>query len=297
MMERLLKDYDYYLRVERSMSGNTVSSYCSDVEKFLAYCCRDVTEIEDEEITEYMYVRSDMSRRSQARLLSSLRSFFGWLVMEGVIEDNPCDRVDSPKIGNYLPDVLSIEEVNDMIGVGEDDVSWQTVRDRAILEIIYGCGLRVSEAVGLKISGLFFEEGFVRIFGKGKKERLVPFGGMAQEAVKMYMEVRPEPKGSEYDDILFLSRSRMPLSRVSMFKMIKKRALMAGIRKEISPHTLRHSFATHLIENGADLRVVQEMLGHESVTTTEMYMHVSTVSWHRNIVEHHPRSRTSANRQ
>ena len=167
--------------------------------------------------------------------------------------------------------------------------TWQNVRDKAILEILYGCGLRVSEAVGLRISCIFLKEGVVRIIGKGNKERLVPLGEMAVEAVEAYLEVRPEPADADSSDFLFLNRFGRSLSRVSMFTMIKKQALAAGIRKEISPHTFRHSFATHLLEHGADLRVVQEMLGHESISTTEIYTHIDNSTWQKEILTHHPR--------
>lgn len=187
---RILEDYAYHLRMERAMSGNTVASYRSDVEKFLAHCPAAPADVTSEDIIDYLQVRDDVTKRSQARILSSLRSFFGWLVLEGVVQDNPCDRVDSPKLGRYLPDVLSVEEVNALISA-VDTSGWQGLRDRAILEVLYGCGLRVSEAVGLRISGLYFEDGFVRIIGKGDKERLVPMGDMAAEALKEYLCLPP----------------------------------------------------------------------------------------------------------
>lgn len=270
------------------MSRNTVASYCSDVEKLLKACPCSPELIGSDDILDYLTSRQGISKRSQARILSSFRSFFDWLVLEGLINDNPCDRIDSPKLGRYLPDVLSVEEVTGIIE-SVDTSSWQGLRDRAILETLYGCGLRVSEAVGLTISGLYFDEGFVRIIGKGNKERIVPLGEMATEALKNYLAVRPVPAEPAADDLVFLNRFGKSLSRVSMFKMIKTQTLLAGIRKDISPHTFRHSFATHLIENGADLRVVQEMLGHESVVTTEIYTHIDSSTWHRNIIEHHPR--------
>ena len=210
------------------------------------------------------------------------------MVLEGMVKDNPCDRVDMPKLGRYLPDVLSEEEVFRIID-SVDVFTWQGSRDKAILEVLYGCGIRVSEAVSLKLSGLYFKEGFVRVIGKGNKERLVPLNEMAAESLKSYLDRRPEPADSESDDVVFLNRFGKPLSRQSMFKMIKTQALLADIRKEISPHTFRHSFATHLVEHGADLRVVQEMLGHESVTTTEIYTHIDTSTWHKNVLDHHPR--------
>ena len=288
MEKSISKDYNYYLRMERAMSQNTVASYCSDVEKFLEFYKGRVEDISPEDVLEYLQSRDGLSRRSQARVLSSLRSFFDWLLLEKVLKDNPCDMVDGPKIGRYLPDVLSEDEVVAII----DSVplsTWQGVRDRAILEVLYGCGLRVSEAVGLQVSCLFLKEGYVRVIGKGNKERLVPLGDMAVEAVTGYLEVRPQPADGISSDILFLNRFGKSLSRVSMFTMIKKQALAAGIRKEISPHTFRHSFATHLLEHGADLRMVQEMLGHESIATTEIYTHVDSSTWHANIMEHHPR--------
>ena len=287
-MKNILNDYRTYLKIERSMSRNTVASYCSDVEKLLKACPCSPELIGSDDILDYLTSRQGISKRSQARILSSFRSFFDWLVLEGLIKDNPCDRIDSPKLGRYLPDVLSVEEVTGIIE-SVDTSSWQGLRDRAILETLYGCGLRVSEAVGLTISGLYFDEGFVRIIGKGKKERIVPLGEMATEALKNYLAVRPVPAEPAADDLVFLNRFGKSLSRVSMFKMIKTQTLLAGIRKDISPHTFRHSFATHLIENGADLRVVQEMLGHESVVTTEIYTHIDSSTWHRNIIEHHPR--------
>ena len=286
----MLKDYNYYLRMERAMSQNTVASYCSDVEKFLKFYGGSVNDASAADVEEYLQSRDGLSERSQARVLSSLRSFFDWLVIEGVMKDNPCDRVDGPKIGRYLPNVLSEEEVAALID-SVDVSGWQGLRDRAILEVLYGCGLRVSEAVGLKISCLYFKEGFIRVIGKGNKERLVPIGDMAIAAVEEYLEARRAPADSESSDILFLNRFGRSLSRVSMFTMIKAQALAAGIRKEISPHTFRHSFATHLLEHGADLRIVQEMLGHESISTTEIYTHIDSSTWQNEILEHHPRRR------
>ena len=287
-MERVITDFQTYLKIERSMSRNTVASYCSDVEKLLKATPCQPENIDTEDIVEYLKSRTNLSKRSQARILSSLRSFFNWLVLEGLIKDNPCDRIDSPKLGKYLPDVLSIDEVEAIIN-SVDTSSWQGLRDKAILEILYGCGLRVSEAVCLTISGIYFKEGFVRIIGKGNKERIVPLGEIAAEALQNYLEARPAPADTASDDIVFLNRFGKSLSRISMFKMLKAQALLADIRKDISPHTFRHSFATHLIENGADLRIVQEMLGHESIVTTEIYTHIDSSTWHRNILDHHPR--------
>lgn len=287
-MKDILKDYENYLKIERAMSRNTVASYCSDVRKFLAAVPSQPEYVAPEDIEQYLSGISLVSKRSQARFLSSLRSFFNWLVLEGSITDNPCDKIESPKLGHYLPEVLSVEEVEAMMAA-VDLSTWQGLRDRAILEILYGCGLRVSEAVGLKLSCLYFDEGYIRVIGKGDKERLVPVGEMAADAVNAYLERRPQPFDTESDDIVFLNRFGRPLSRQSMFKMVKTMALLADVRKEISPHTLRHSFATHLVENGADLRLVQEMLGHENLTTTEIYTHIDTTTWHKEVLDHHPR--------
>lgn len=303
MPERLLKDYSYYLKVERSMSPHTVASYVSDVEDFLGSGPYDPASVEAGDIISYISERNalgeeatmeenkqggGLSKRSQARMLSSLRSFFGWLVLEGERKDNPCDGIESPKLGRYLPAVLSVEEV-EAIMESVDAASKIGARDRAILEVLYGCGLRVSEAVNLKISGIFRNEGFIKVIGKGDKQRLVPLGEVAAEAIEKYLSVRTDPAPG-CDDFLFLNKSGQPLSRVSIFNLVKKQALLAGIRKEISPHTFRHSFATHLIENGADLRTVQEMLGHESILTTEIYTHIDTRTWQRDILSHHPRN-------
>ena len=287
-MERFLSDYENYLLIERAMSRNTVASYCSDVRKFVEWARVSPEELNSEDIIYYLDSSTGLSERSQARFLSALRNLYDWLCLEGLVTENPCDRVDMPKIGRYLPSVLSVDEVEAIIN-SVSTADWLGIRDRAILEVLYGCGLRVSEAVGLKISGLYPDEGFIRVLGKGNKERLIPFCGMALEAVQAYLEVRPKPEDPNDDDVLFLNNRGKSLSRVSMFKMVKKQALIADIRKEISPHTFRHSFATHLVENGADLRVVQEMLGHASITTTEIYTHIDSQTWQKAVMDHHPR--------
>lgn len=289
MADRILDAYSYYLRMERALSPNTVSAYTSDVENLMEIEKTPPLEMTSDDIIDYFERCSDLlSKRSQARLLSSFRSFFDFLILEGERKDNPCDRVDSPKLGRYLPEVLSIEEVEAILESVPLN-TWNGLRDRAILEVLYGCGLRVSELCTLKISHCYFDEGFVRIIGKGNKERLVPIGAPAVDAVREYLASRPVPASSEVEDILFLNRFGKPLSRVSVFKMIKTQAALAGITKEISPHTFRHSFATHLVEGGADLRIVQEMLGHESVLTTEIYTHIDSSSWQSSILSHHPR--------
>ena len=289
-MKNLLTDYEFYLRIERAMSRNTVSSYCSDVEKFMSFVGGEVRTAGPREIETFIG-NDKISKRSQARRLSALKSFFKWLMMEGMIEENPCDMTDAPKLGTYLPDVLSVEEVEAVMET-IDTSTHLGLRDRAIIETLYGCGLRVSEAVGLRISNLYLDEGFIKVQGKGSKERLVPIGDMAADAIMAYLEVRENfPYDRNNDDVLFLNRYGKSLSRVSMFKTVKTAVLLAGIRKEVSPHTFRHSFATHLVENGADLRVVQEMLGHESITTTEIYTHIESATWHKDILEHHPREK------
>ena len=281
--------FSYHLSIERQLSPNTVASYSAEASSFLESCGKEPAACTPEDVAEYLRKRSaDLSKRSQAHVLSALRSYFDFLILEGERKDNPCDKVDAPKLGKYLPEVLSVEEVTSII----ESVPGKTagdLRDRAILEVLYGCGLRVSEACGLLISHVYPREGFVRVVGKGDKERLVPIGAPALEALDAWLEVRPEPAAPEYSDYAFLNLRGKPLSRVSVFKMVKERAMLAGVHKEISPHTFRHSFATHMVENGADLRVVQEMLGHESILTTEIYTHIDSQTWQKSILEHHPR--------
>lgn len=273
--------------IERRMSPNTVASYCHDVEAFLNSNGAATSSVTASDIESYLG-SIKVSKRSSARILSALRSFFDWCVQEGQTKDNPAALVDSPKLGKYLPAVLSVDEVSAIM----DSVDLKAPagkRDRAILEVLYGCGLRVSEAASLRISKINFEDGFVDVIGKGDKQRLVPLGEMAADAIRAYLEDRPLPYSRAQEDILFLNKFGKPLSRVSIFNIVKKQAMIAGIHKEISPHTFRHSFATHLIENGADLRIVQEMLGHESILTTEIYTHIDSSTWHRSVLEHHPR--------
>jgi len=284
------RDFAYHLKVERALSPNTVAAYVSDVEAFVQWAKCPVEEADAGVITDYFAYRqhnSDLSKRSQSRILSSLRCFYAFLVLENIVEDNPCDKVEFPKIGRYLPEVLSVEEVDAIISSVVPD-TWQGLRDRAILEVLYGCGLRVSEAVGLMLSNIYPKEGFIRVIGKGNKERIVPIGDMALEAIMNYLDHRPR----EFDGAtLFVNRFGNPLSRVTMFNMVKKQAVLAGVNKTISPHTFRHSFATHLVERGADLRIVQEMLGHESILTTEIYTHLDSSTWQKDILLHHPRAK------
>lgn len=290
IQKELLSDFRFYLSVERKMSPNTVSSYCSDLKDFLRCCQSEAKDTGTSEIEDYFALRGEfLSKRSQARVLSSLKCFFDYLVIDGRRAENPCDTIDSPKLGRYLPNVLSVEEVSAIIDGVPASGDWMDARDKAILELLYGCGLRVSELCNLRISQVYTEDGFLRVVGKGNKERLVPMGQIAARSFESYLLARPEPEQRSYSDIAFLNRFARPLSRVGVFKMIKIRCLAAGVLKEISPHSFRHSFATHLIENGADLRVVQEMLGHESILTTEIYTHIDASTWQNDILSHHPR--------
>ena len=284
-MAGFLDSYRFYLKVERAMSPNTVDSYLSDLQEFFSATEADPSVVDKDMVIDYLSTRK-VSGRTQARILSSFRSFFAWFQLSGFREDNPCETVDFPKLGRYLPSVLSIDEV-DAIMDSVDLNSVFGIRDRAILEVLYGCGLRVSEVVELRISDLFLDEGYIRVIGKGDKQRIVPIGESALDAVNEWLSVRMEPdKG--FEDTLFLNKNGRSFSRVSVFNLVKKQAMIAGVNKEISPHTFRHSFATHLIENGADLRVVQEMLGHESILTTEIYTHIDTSTWQENVLVHHP---------
>ena len=278
----ILSGYNYYLKVERGLSPNTVKAYTADIEGFYEFLRRRGVTLRDassSDISNYIISVSDyLSKRSQARLLSSLNSFFDYLVSEGERKDNPSSAVDSPKLGKYLPVVLSVEEVRAILKAAPNE------RDRAILEVLYGCGLRVSEVCSLKISEVYLKDMFVKVMGKGSKERLVPMAPSTASAIMDYLSVRPESDAG-CEDVLFLNRFGRALTRVAVFKMVKSVALVAGVDKNLSPHTFRHSFATHLVENGADLRVVQEMLGHESILTTEIYTHVDSTTWQREIKE------------
>ncbi|MFA6335247.1 MAG: site-specific tyrosine recombinase XerD [Bacteroidales bacterium] len=292
-------DFASYLRLERSLSNNTISSYCSDVEKLDSFITgkensttiKQLDNVTPELLSEFLTLQLSfsLSKRSQARLISSLKAFYKYLEMENIINSNPTELLDPPKIRPYLPVVLSVSEVEDIIN--SVDLSLEEGhRNRAIFEVLYSCGLRVSELVNLRVSNLFLNEGFVKVTGKGSKQRLVPIGGPATEALNIYLGLRRLFKVSKgCDDIVFLNRRGGKLSREMIFIIVRKQAEIAGINKEISPHTFRHSFATHLVENGADLRAVQEMLGHESILTTEIYTHVNSERWRENILRCHPR--------
>ena len=296
--ESYLKSFKVYLQVERGLSENTVVSYVSDIESFLKYLdgidtVTSLSDILSDNISGYLCVLHDLnfSKTSQARIISSLRSFFKYLMIEKCIEENhnPMEVIELPRLGHHLPDVLSVEEIERIMrSVDLSEPNGQ--RNRAILETLYGCGLRVSELVNIKISDIYFDEQFVRVFGKGNKERLVPIDNIAIRQITGYIAcVRNKViQKKEYKDILFLNNRGGKLTREMVFIIVKKYAQQAGITKSISPHTFRHSFATHLIQNGADIRIVQEMLGHESIMTTEIYTHINNDYLREVIDRYHP---------
>ncbi|HLG35346.1 MAG TPA: site-specific tyrosine recombinase XerD [Bacteroidia bacterium] len=292
-----ISGYTSYLKLERSLSANSVSSYKEDVEKLSAFFSLQHSSLTPERVTleilrEFVewINENGLSGRSQARILSGVKSFFKYLILENIILDNPASLLESPRIGRKLPDTLSIEEIDSLISA-IDLSKPEGTRNKAMLETLYGCGLRVSELTGFKISNYFPEIGYVKITGKGNKERMVPIGNTAVKCIRLYNEgvrVHVQPvRGSE--DILFLNRRGKKLSRVMVFTIIKQLAEKAGVKKKISPHTFRHSFATHLINGGADIRAVQEMLGHESITTTEIYTHIDRDYLRDSIIQFHPR--------
>ncbi len=288
----ILSDYRSYLRIERSLSPNTVISYLSDIAKLRdMYPDRSPQELDGDDLSAFLSSEAGhgISKRSQSRTVSSLKSFYGFLEIEGRLRRNPAETIGSPKISRHIPAVLSIEEVDRIIS-SVDLSAPEGHRNRAILEVLYSCGLRVSELVSLRISDLFFEDSFIRVTGKGDKQRLVPIGEPAVRAVQFYLsQTRRSLASKKAEDILFLNRRGGQMSRQMVFLIIKRQCSTAGITKDISPHTFRHSFATHLIENGADLRAVQQMLGHESILTTEIYTHLDSRKWQNTILDHHPR--------
>ena len=295
----ILSDYRSYLVIERALSVNSVSSYLSDLAKLAGtYKDKSPEELSGEDLSAFIAQQAAaISKRSQSRLISALKSFFGFMEIEGRIQVNPADTIDPPKISRHIPVVLSVEEI-DRIMNSVDLSEPEGQRNRAILEVLYSCGLRVSELISLRISDLFFDESFIRVIGKGDKQRLVPIGEPAMQAVKLYLsQTRRAYVSKKAEDILFLNRRGGKLSRQMIFLMIKSQCEKAGITKEISPHTFRHSFATHLVENGADLRAVQQMLGHESIITTEIYTHIDSRKWQGSILTFHPRNHKSSRRK
>ena len=293
---KYIKDYQSYLRIERGLSKNTIENYGFDIERlclFLDTNQIDVSpiKISDETVQQFIYsVSKEVNPRSQARIISGLKSFFNYLVFEDYRTDNPLELIETPKTGRKLPDTLTVQEIDSLIAAIDLSTN-EGERNRAMLETLYGCGLRVSELVSLKISDLFFEEGFIKIHGKGNKERFVPVGKLTQKYMEIYQkEVRVNltiKKG--YEDTLFLNRRGNQLTRAMIFTIIKDLAVKVNLNKNISPHTLRHSFATHLLENGADLRSIQLMLGHESITTTEIYVHLDRSFLKEVMHSFHPR--------
>ncbi|MBI6120513.1 site-specific tyrosine recombinase XerD [Salegentibacter maritimus] len=291
-----LRDYCNYLRIERGLSDNSITNYRMDIVKLINFL--DVkklkvspTQISAEIVQEFIYdTAKKVNARSQARIISGIRGFFNYLIFEDYRKDNPLDLIESPKIGRKLPDTISTNEI-DLLIENIDLSKAEGERNRAILETLYGCGLRVSELTNLKISDLYFEEGFIKITGKGNKQRLVPTSDYTKKFINIYKdEVRIHQKINKEDsDILFLNRRGGKLTRAMIFTIIKQLAKKAGIQKKISPHTFRHSFATHLLENGANLRAIQQMLGHESITTTEVYMHVDRKHLREVVEQFHPR--------
>jgi integrase/recombinase XerD len=293
-----LKDYNLYLRIERGLSLNSLDSYSRDVKKLISFLELNELpisplEIDSDTIQKFIYDASkSLSAGSQARLISGLRSFFDYLIFEEYRKTNPTDLIESPKLGRKLPDTLSVDDI-DIIIASIDLSKPQGERNRTIIETLYSCGLRVTELITLQISDLFFEEGFIRVIGKGDKQRFVPINIQTQKYITFYLnDIRSHitvQKG--YEDTLFLNRRGKQLTRVMIFTIVKNLAIKSGIKKSISPHTFRHSFATHLLERGADLRAIQQMLGHESITTTEIYMHVDK-SHLKNVMEQfHPRKK------
>lgn len=294
--EAILEDFKSYLGLERGLSVHTLSNYAVDVEHLLDFSEQHsilLNEITEEDLHYLLASLRDMGihARSQARLISGLRAFFKFMRLEGYIDSDPTAMIEFPYLGRTLPDVLSLEEIDNMIAAIDPDKN-ESLRNEAIIETLYGSGLRVSELTSLRISRLYLEEGYMRIEGKGNKQRLVPLSPRASELIGLYMEQRLSGSvkpGNE--DILFLNRRGAAMSRVMVFYVVRDLAAAAGIDKTVSPHTLRHSFATHLLEGGANLRAIQEMLGHESIATTEIYVHLDRSRLRAELMAHHPHYR------
>ena len=292
----LIKGYENYLKIEKSLSSNTVDAYIRDINKMDGFfntedSKKKINSINHEDFQNYLAHLNELkiNARSQSRVISSMRSFFKYLMIEKIIDNNPSELLENPKTGKKLPEFLTIDEIDLMVSQIDRSKS-DGERNIAILEVLYGCGLRVTELIELKISEIYWKEGFIRIIGKGNKERLVPLGKIASKHLKIYLnEIRVHQKiDNQFVDHVFINKNGKKLSRVMIFKIIKKLTEKAGIQKNVSPHTLRHSFATHLVEGGADLRAVQEMLGHQSITTTEIYTHLDKNYLKQNILDYHP---------
>lgn len=292
----IISKYKIYLRLEKGLSSNSIDAYLTDLDKLIRFVEQEglkLTEVQYENLQHFLAGLHDIGihPRSQARIISGVKSFFRFLVLDDYMTIDPTELLEAPKIGMKLPEVLTLNEINnllDSIDLSEPEGQ----RNRAILEVLYSCGLRVSELTSLRYSDVFFEEAFIKVEGKGNKQRLVPISEPALKEIKNYLYNRNlmvVKKGHE--DILFLSRRGTALSRITIFHIIKQQAERAGIQKNISPHTFRHSFATHLLEGGAHLLAIQKMLGHEKITTTEIYTHIDREFLRREILEHHPRSK------
>lgn len=294
--EQIIEEFMMYLRLERGLSDNTSVSYSYDLQKFFSYIQEEIssiTQVQEHHIREFVYFLGDRySPQTQARILSSLNTFFSFLVLEKKIEHNPIQFVEHPKLDRKLPVYLTLEEIELLLDQ-IDRNTYEGDRNYVILDSLYSFGLRVSEVIALKLSDIFFEDGFIRVFGKGNRERLVPMAEQTQDLLKSYIKyTRPELVNDHHiTDVLFLNRRGKPLTRAMIFTIVKNAAKMAGISKSVSPHTLRHSFATHLLENGANLFAIQAMLGHESITTTEIYLHVENSALRKVMEEFHPWSK------
>jgi len=290
-----------YLKLEKSLSQNSIAAYLQDIEKLMQFLefknyQLSPAQIDLKTLREFLQWVNElgMSARTQARVISGIKAFYNYLLLEDRLTHNPTELLETPNLPRKLPDTLSVADIDKLIGTIDLSTS-EGQRNKAMLETLYSCGLRVSELVDLKLSNLFFKDGFVKVIGKGNKERLVPIGDTAIKHINLYLEhVRNhEPIKSGSEDILFLNRRGAKLSRVMVFLIIKELAKKGGLKKKISPHTFRHSFATHLIEGGADLRAVQEMLGHESITTTEIYTHLDRAFLRTSLLKYHPRANHS----
>ena len=292
-----INSYRQYLSIEKSLSTNSVDAYTRDIKKLGLYFSDENHKKSPKDIQheDFMGFLSDLhqqniSARSQSRIISSIKSFYKFLLLEKEINVNPSELIESPKIGKKLPEFLTVYEIDNLIK-SIDRSKKEGERNLAMLEVLYGCGLRVSELIELKVSEIYWKEGFIRIIGKGNKERLVPLGNIASKHLKIYIDeirVHHNKIKDQFIDHVFINKNGSKLSRVMVFKIIKNLASHSGIKKNISPHTLRHSFATHLVEGGADLRAVQEMLGHQSITTTEIYTHLDRNYLKQTILDHHP---------
>ncbi len=291
-----IKSYQSYLKIERGLSKNTIDNYTFDIERLCLYLDQSAIDvspikISEETIQQFIYtISKEVNARSQARIISGLKSFFSYLIFEDYRSENPMELIEAPRLGRKLPDTLSIQDIDALINA-IDLSKPEGERNRAMLETLYGCGLRVSELVNLKISDLFFDEGFIKITGKGNKQRFVPIGNVTKKIILLYKNAIRNHMvvGKGHEDTLFLNRRGKQLTRAMVFTIIKDLAVKINLLKSISPHTFRHSFATHLLENGADLRAIQLMLGHESITTTEIYVHLDRKHLTQVMNSYHPR--------